>query len=399
MPAEKGVRPQWFIDPPAPVKIWKMHFDLEARDPGSKARAGTLHTSRGDIQTPIFMPVGTVASVKAVHQRELKTDTRAQIILGNTYHLYLRPGTDILHQAGGLHKFMGWNRPILTDSGGYQVYSLAANRKITEEGVAFQSHIDGSRHFFSPEQSMQIQQYIGADIIMAFDECPPYPSTYEYAKNSMEMTHRWLQRCVDWLKENEPLYGHEQQLFPIVQGSTYNDLRKISAETIASHECAGYAIGGLSVGEPHDEMYAMSELVCDILPEAKPRYLMGVGTPANILENIALGVDMFDCVMPTRNGRNGMIFTSEGIINIKNKKWEDDFSPLDPNGTSFVDADYTKAYLRHLFVANEYLGRQIASLHNLRFYLWLVDEARQKIKEGTFAAWKNAMVPKLENRL
>ncbi len=376
-----------------------MQFDLEAQDPGSKARAGTLQTSRGNIQTPIFMPVGTVASVKAVHQRELKDDTKAQIILGNTYHLYLRPGTDILHRAGGLHKFMGWDRPILTDSGGYQVYSLAAARKITEEGVAFQSHIDGSRHFFSPEKSMEIQRYIGADIIMAFDECPPYPSTYQYAKDSMEMTHRWLQRCIDWLNENDPLYGHEQSLFPIAQGSTYNDLRKISAETIASHECDGYAIGGLSVGEPHDEMYAMSELVCDILPEAKPRYLMGVGTPANILENIALGVDMFDCVMPTRNGRNGMIFTSEGIINIKNKKWEDDFSPLDPNGTSFVDEEYSKAYLRHLFAANEYLGRQIASLHNLRFYLWLVTEARQKILEGTFSSWKNQMVPKLENRL
>jgi queuine tRNA-ribosyltransferase len=381
------------------IKHLQMHFELEANDAGSKARAGTLHTSRGEIKTPIFMPVGTVASVKAVHQKELREDVKAQIILGNTYHLYLRPGTDILQRAGGLHKFMGWDGPILTDSGGYQVYSLAANRKITEEGVNFQSHIDGSRHFFSPEKSMEIQQHIGADIVMAFDECPPYPSSYEYAKNSMEMTHRWLQRCIDWMDQNEPLYGHEQSLFPIVQGSTYNDLRKISAETIASHDCAGYAIGGLSVGEPHDEMYAMSDLVCDILPKEKPRYLMGVGTPANILENIALGVDMFDCVMPTRNGRNGMIFTSEGIINIKNKKWEDDFSPLDINGTSFVDSDYTKAYLRHLFVANEYLGRQIASLHNLRFYLWLVNEARQKIIDGTFASWKNQMVPKLENRL
>lgn len=376
-----------------------MHFDLEAQDAGSKARAGTLHTSRGEIKTPIFMPVGTVASVKAVHQKELREDVKAQIILGNTYHLYLRPGTDIMHRAGGLHKFMGWDGPILTDSGGYQVYSLAANRKITEEGVKFQSHIDGSRHFFTPEKSMEIQQSIGADIVMAFDECPPYPCTYEYAKNSMEMTHRWLKRCVDWMDQNEPLYGHEQSLFPIVQGSTYNDLRKISAETIASHECAGYAIGGLSVGEPHDEMYAMSEMVCDILPKEKPRYLMGVGTPANILENIALGVDMFDCVMPTRNGRNGMIFTSEGIINIKNKKWEDDFSPLDINGTSFVDSDYTKAYLRHLFMANEYLGRQIASLHNLRFYLWLVNEARERIIDGTFTTWKNQMVPKLDNRL
>ncbi|WP_417592584.1 tRNA guanosine(34) transglycosylase Tgt [Owenweeksia hongkongensis] len=376
-----------------------MNFELKAQDSKSKARAGILTTAHGEIQTPIFMPVGTVASVKAVHQRELKDDIKAQIILGNTYHLYLRPGTDIINGAGGLHKFMNWDRPILTDSGGYQVYSLSNNNKITEEGVKFKSHIDGSRHFFSPEKSMEIQRNIGADIIMAFDECPPYPSTYEYAKNSMDMTHRWLQRCVDWLKKNPELYGYEQSLFPIVQGSTYNDLRKESAETIASHPCDGYAIGGLSVGEPHDEMYAMSDLVCSYLPEDKPRYLMGVGTPANILENIALGVDMFDCVMPTRNGRNGMIFTSEGIINIKNKKWEKDFSPLDPKGTSFVDSDYSKAYLRHLFAANEYLGRQIASLHNLRFYLWLVDEAREKIIDGTFASWKNVMVEKLQTRL
>lgn len=376
-----------------------MNFELKAQDSKSKARAGVLTTPHGEIQTPIFMPVGTVASVKAVHQRELKEDIKAQIILGNTYHLYLRPGTDILNSAGGLHKFMNWDKPILTDSGGYQVYSLSNNNKITEEGVAFKSHIDGSRHFFSPEKSMEIQRNIGADIIMAFDECPPYPSTYEYAKNSMDMTHRWLQRCIDWLKENPELYGFEQSLFPIVQGSTYNDLRKQSAETIASHPCDGYAIGGLSVGEPHDEMYAMSDLVCSYLPEDKPRYLMGVGTPANILENIALGVDMFDCVMPTRNGRNGMIFTSEGIINIKNKKWDRDFSPLDPNGTSFVDSDYSKAYLRHLFAANEYLGRQIASLHNLGFYLWLVQEAREKIIAGTFASWKNVMVEKLQTRL
>ena len=376
-----------------------MNFELKAQDPKSKARAGVLTTAHGEIQTPIFMPVGTVASVKAVHQRELKEDVKAQIILGNTYHLYLRPGTNILNGAGGLHKFMNWDGPILTDSGGYQVYSLADNRKITEEGVAFKSHIDGSRHFFSPEKSMEIQRNIGADIIMAFDECPPYPSTYEYAKNSMDMTHRWLKRCIDWLAENPELYGYEQSLFPIVQGSTYDDLRKQSAETIASHPCDGYAIGGLSVGEPHDEMYAMSDLVCSYLPVDKPRYLMGVGTPANILENIALGVDMFDCVMPTRNGRNGMIFTSEGIINIKNKKWENDFSPLDPNGTSFVDSDYSRAYLRHLFAANEYLGRQIASLHNLGFYLWLVKEARQKILDGTFAYWKNIMVEKLQTRL
>lgn len=376
-----------------------MTFELQGKDEKSKARAGKLTTEHGEIETPIFMPVGTTASVKAVHQQELREDIKAQIILGNTYHLYLRPGTEILQQAGGLHKFMGWDGPILTDSGGYQVYSLADNRKITEEGVKFQSHIDGSRHFFSPEASMEIQRKIGADIIMAFDECPPYPSTYEYAKDSMHMTHRWLQRCVNWLKKNPALYGHSQHLFPIVQGSTYDDLRKQSAETIASHECAGYAIGGLSVGEPHDEMYHTSELVCDILPESKPRYLMGVGTPANILENIALGVDMFDCVMPTRNGRNGMLFTSEGILNIRNKKWEDDFSPLDANGTSFVDSQYSRAYLRHLFAANEYLGKQIASLHNLRFYLWLVGEARQKILEGNFAEWKNQMLPKLQNRL
>ncbi|MEQ9262452.1 MAG: tRNA guanosine(34) transglycosylase Tgt [Owenweeksia sp.] len=376
-----------------------MRYKLEAKDPGSKARAGTFRTDHGSIETPIFMPVGTVASVKTVHQRELKNDVQAQIILGNTYHLYLRPGTSIMNQAGGLHKFMGWDMPILTDSGGYQVYSLANNRKITEEGVAFKSHIDGSRHFFSPEKSMEIQRHIGADIIMAFDECPPYPSTYEYARTSMEMTHRWLKRCIDWLAENPELYNYGQSLFPIVQGSTFNDLRKRSSETIASFNCEGYAIGGLSVGEPHEEMYAMSELVCDVLPEDRPRYLMGVGTPANILENIALGVDMFDCVMPTRNGRNGMIFTSEGILNIKNKKWADDFSPLDPMGISFVDQDYSRAYLRHLFAANEYLGRQIASLHNLAFYLWLVKEARKKIMEGSFSNWKNEMVVKLQRRL
>lgn len=376
-----------------------MKFTLENKDPKSKARAGKFKTDHGTIETPIFMPVGTVASVKAVHQKELVEDVKAQVILGNTYHLYLRPGTNILEKAGGLHGFMNWQRPILTDSGGYQVYSLSGTNKITEEGVAFKSHIDGSKHFFSPENSMKIQRSIGADIIMAFDECPPYPSTYEYARTSMEMTHRWLQRCIDWLDQNPPIYGHNQSLFPIVQGSTFEDLRKISAETIASFDCEGYAIGGLSVGEPHEEMYAMSELVCDVLPEDRPRYLMGVGTPANILENIALGVDMFDCVMPTRNGRNGMIFTSEGIINIKNKKWEDDFSPLDPNGTSFVDSDYSKAYLRHLFAANEYLGRQIASLHNLSFYLWLVGEARKHIKEGDFSSWKNIMVEKLQRRL
>jgi queuine tRNA-ribosyltransferase len=376
-----------------------MQFRLEYQDPGSKARSGTITTAHGEIQTPIFMPVGTVASVKAVHQRELAEDIKAQIILGNTYHLYLRPGTDILKRAGGLHQFMNWLKPILTDSGGYQVYSLSNNNKITEEGVAFKSHIDGSKHFFSPEKSMEIQRHIGADIIMAFDECPPYPSTYQYARESMEMTHRWLKRCGDWLAQNEPYYGFEQSMFPIVQGSTYKDLRLKSAETIAEFGADGNAIGGLSVGEPAEEMYAMSEIVCDVLPQDKPRYLMGVGTPANILENIALGVDMFDCVMPTRNGRNGMIFTSEGIINIKNKKWEDDFGPLDPNGPTFVDSQYSKAYLRHLFAANEYLGRQIASVHNLGFYLWLVGEARKQIEAGSFASWKNQMVEKLQRRL
>lgn len=376
-----------------------MSFTLVAKDPGSKARAGSLLTAHGEIPTPIFMPVGTMGSVKAVHQRELRDDIKAHIILGNTYHLYLRPGMDIMETAGGLHKFMNWEKPILTDSGGYQVYSLAENRKITEEGVKFQSHIDGSRHFFSPESSMKIQRQIGADIIMAFDECPPYPCTPEYARDSMHLTHRWLERCGAWLKENPPLYGHDQLFFPIVQGSVYPEMRKESAENIAAFDAPGCAIGGLSVGEPHDDMYAMCELVCDILPEDKPRYLMGVGTPANIIENIALGVDMFDCVMPTRNGRNGMIFTSEGIINIKNKKWERDFSPLDPNGPTFVDSQYSRAYLRHLFAANEYLGRQIASIHNLGFYLWLVTEAREKIISGEFADWQRKMTPKLQNRL
>jgi queuine tRNA-ribosyltransferase len=376
-----------------------MQFRLEHLDPKSKARSGTISTAHGEIKTPIFMPVGTVGTVKAVHQRELEEDIKAQIILGNTYHLYLRPGTDILNRAGGLHQFMNWQGPILTDSGGYQVYSLSNNNKITEEGVAFKSHIDGSRHFFSPEKSMEIQRNIGADIIMAFDECPPYPSTYEYARLSMEMTHRWLKRCGVWLSENAPLYGYEQTLFPIVQGSTYTDLRIKSAEAIADFGADGNAIGGLSVGEPAEEMYAMTDTVCSVLPADKPRYLMGVGTPANILENIALGVDMFDCVMPTRNGRNGMIFTSEGIINIKNKKWEDDFGPLDPNGPTFVDTQYSKAYLRHLFAANEYLGRQIASVHNLGFYIWLVGEARKQIEAGTFASWKEQMVIKVSQRL
>ncbi len=376
-----------------------MKFTLEVKDKMSKARTGVLETAHGKIETPIFMPVGTVGTVKAVHQRELNDDIQAQIILGNTYHLFLRPGMDIMEQAGGLHKFMNWDNPILTDSGGYQVYSLAESRKITEEGVKFKSHIDGSTHFFTPESVMETQRTIGADIIMAFDECPPYPSEYKYAKRSMEMTHRWLKRCFNHLDKVPPKYGFEQSLFPIVQGSSYTDLRTRSAETIASYEADGNAIGGLSVGEPTDEMYKTTELVCGILPEDKPRYLMGVGTPINILENIALGVDMFDCVMPTRNARNGMLFTSEGTINIKNRKWADDFSPLDPNGSTYVDSYYTKAYVRHLFASNEFLGKQIASIHNLGFYLWLVKQAREHIKAGDFYEWKNIMVKKLGVRL
>lgn len=376
-----------------------MFFQLQHSDPGSKARAGVITTNHGEIETPIFMPVGTVASVKGVHQTELRDDVEAQIILGNTYHLYLRPGTAILQKAGGLHQFMNWQRPILTDSGGFQVYSLGDIRKITEEGAKFKSHIDGSAHLFTPEGVMDIQREIGADIIMAFDECTPYPCDSKYATNSMHLTHRWLDRCITRIDETEPLYGYQQFLFPIVQGSTYPELRKQSAEYIAQKNCVGNAIGGLSVGEPHEDMYAMTDLVCDILPQEKPRYLMGVGTPANILESIALGVDMFDCVMPTRNARNGMLFTSEGIINIKNKKWADDFSPIDPKGTSFVDSTYSRAYLRHLFAANEYLAKQIATLHNLGFYLWLVKEARKQIIAGTFAGWKNTMVQKVQTRL
>ncbi|MCK5824785.1 MAG: tRNA guanosine(34) transglycosylase Tgt [Ichthyobacteriaceae bacterium] len=376
-----------------------MKFTLESKDKLSKARTGTLETAHGKIKTPIFMPVGTVGTVKAVHQRELLDDIAAQIILGNTYHLYLRPGMEVMEKAGGLHKFMNWEKPLLTDSGGFQVYSLAANRKITEEGVKFKSHIDGSTHFFTPEKVMEIERTIGADIIMAFDECPAYPSEYRYAKDSMDMTHRWLKRCFTHLDKVKPMYGFDQALFPIVQGSSYKDLRRESAETIASFEAEGNAIGGLSVGEPADMMYETTQLVCDILPEDKPRYLMGVGTPINILENIALGVDMFDCVMPTRNARNGMIFTSEGTINIKNRKWADDFSPLDPNGTSYVDSYYTKAYVRHLFAANEFLGKQITSIHNLAFYLWLVGEARKHIELGDFTVWKNMMVKKLGLRL
>lgn len=376
-----------------------MQFSLIHTDSQSAARAGLLHTSRGDIPTPIFMPVGTAGSVKAVHQRELLQDIGAEIILGNTYHLYLRPGTELLQQAGGLHRFMNWNKPILTDSGGYQVYSLSDMRKINSEGVSFKSHIDGSRHFFSPEGVVDIQRQIGADIIMAFDECTPYPCDYNYARESMELTHAWLKRCINRLHETESLYGHEQALFPIVQGSTYTDLRETSAEFVAEQNMPGNAIGGLSVGESHEEMYAMTEKVCRILPSDKPRYLMGVGTPENILESIALGVDMFDCVMPTRNARNGMLFTTEGIINIRNEKWKNDFSPLDAALGGYVSTYYSKAYLRHLVISKEILGAQIASVHNLTFYLWLVKEARRQILAGTFYEWKNRMVKKVSQRL
>ncbi|WP_396150805.1 tRNA guanosine(34) transglycosylase Tgt [Flavobacterium sp.] len=376
-----------------------MKFDLLTTDPHSQARAGSITTDHGVIETPIFMPVGTVASVKGVHQRELKNDINPDIILGNTYHLYLRPQTEILEKAGGLHQFMNWDRNILTDSGGYQVYSLSSNRKIKEEGVKFKSHIDGSYHFFSPENVMEIQRTIGADIIMAFDECTPYPCDYNYARRSMHMTHRWLDRCINHLEKLPFKYGYEQTFFPIVQGSTYKDLRQQSAEYIANAGAQGNAIGGLSVGEPAEEMYAMTEVVTAILPKDKPRYLMGVGTPINILENIALGIDMFDCVMPTRNARNGMLFTANGTINIKNKKWEDDFSPIDEMGITFVDTEYTKAYLRHLFAANEYLGKQIATIHNLGFYMWLVREARKHIIAGDFSVWKDQMVKQMSERL
>ena len=376
-----------------------MIFNLKGKDAQSKARAGVITTDHGVIETPIFMPVGTVASVKGVHQRELKNDINPDIILGNTYHLYLRPKTPILEQAGGLHKFMNWDRNILTDSGGYQVYSLSDNRKIKEEGVKFKSHIDGSYHTFTPENVMEIQRTIGADIIMAFDECTPYPCDYNYAKRSMHMTHRWLDRCIKHLDKIPYKYDYTQSFFPIVQGSTYKDLRQQSAEYIANSGAEGNAIGGLSVGEPAEEMYAMTDVVCEILPEDKPRYLMGVGTPINILENIALGIDMFDCVMPTRNARNGMLFTAHGTINIKNKKWEDDFSPIDEMGITFVDTEYSKAYLRHLFAANEFLGKQIASIHNLGFYLWLVREARKHILAGDFRIWKDKMVKQMDKRL
>ncbi len=376
-----------------------MDFNCIAKDKATKARAGKITTDHGVIETPIFMPVGTVASVKGVHQRELKNDINPDIILGNTYHLYLRPQTPILEQAGGLHKFMNWDRNILTDSGGYQVYSLSANRKIKEEGVKFKSHIDGSYHVFTPENVMEVQRSIGADIIMAFDECTPYPCDYHYAKRSMHMTHRWLERCLTHLKKTPFKYDYEQTFFPIVQGSTYKDLRQQSAEYIANVGAEGNAIGGLSVGEPAEEMYGMTEVVCNILPEDKPRYLMGVGTPINILENIALGVDMFDCVMPTRNARNGMLFTAHGTINIKNKKWADDFSPIDEMGITYVDLEYSKAYLKHLFSVNEMLGKQIATIHNLGFYLWLVREARKHIMAGDFRLWKDMMVKQMDKRL
>ena len=376
-----------------------MKFTLAAQDPKSKARAGVISTAHGDIQTPIFMPVGTAGTVKAVHQRELAQDIQAQIILGNTYHLYLRPGLEVLEPAGGLHRFINWNKPILTDSGGYQVYSLSQVRKIKEDGVTFRSHIDGSKHLFTPENVMDIQRSIGADIIMAFDECTPYPCDYRYAAKSLDMTHRWLKRCCARFDTTEAKYGYEQSLFPIVQGSVYKDLRVKSAEFIAGMEREGNAIGGLSVGEPAEEMYAMTEVVCNILPPEKPRYLMGVGTPINILENIALGIDMFDCVMPTRNARNGMLFTRNGIINIGNKKWAADFSPIDAESDLFADQVYSKAYLRHLMHSKEILGAQIATLHNLHFYLWLVGEAREKIISGEFYEWKNKMVAILGRKL
>ena len=376
-----------------------MKFNLEITDSSTKARAGSLKTDHGLIKTPIFMPVGTLATVKGVHQRELKNDINPDIILGNTYHLFLRPQVHIIEKAGGLHKFMNWDRNILTDSGGYQVYSLSANRKIKEDGVKFRSHIDGSYHFFSPENVMEIQRKIGADIIMAFDECTPYPCDYNYAKRSMQMTHRWLDRCVKHLNVTPHKYDYSQSFFPIVQGSIYKDLRKQSAEYVANTNAEGNAIGGLSVGEPAEEMYAMTDLVCEILPIDKPRYLMGVGTPINILENIALGIDMFDCVMPTRNARNGMLFTANGTINIKNKKWSEDFSPIDEMGITWVDKEYSKAYLRHLFTVNELLGKQIATIHNLGFYMWLVREARKRILDGDFKSWKNMMIKNMDKRL
>lgn len=376
-----------------------MKFTLQKTDIHSKARTGLIETDHGSIKTPIFMPVGTVGTVKGIHQHELHQDIKAQIILGNTYHLYLRPKTEILQQAGGLHKFMGWDKPILTDSGGYQVYSLASQRKIKEEGVTFKSHIDGSSHFFSPESAIDVQRLIGGDIIMAFDECTPYPCDYNYAKKSLALTHRWLRRCCDHFDTTEGLYGYSQTLFPIVQGSVYKDLRKESAETIASFEREGNAIGGLSVGEPHEDMYEMTEVVCDILPKDKPRYLMGVGTPANILECIGLGIDMFDCVLPSRNARHGLLYTANGIMNMKNAKWKADFSPIDENASCPTSRFYTKAYLRHLFAGKELLAAQIATLHNLSFFLWLVGEARKHIEAGDFRVWKDDIVKRLVQRL
>jgi len=376
-----------------------MVFKVITSDPQSNARTGVIHTDHGDIPTPIFMPVGTGGSVKAVHQRELSNDIDAKIILGNTYHLYLRPGLETIEKAGGLHRFNGWNRPILTDSGGYQIYSLSQNRTINIEGVTFKSHIDGSKHFYSPENVIDIERKIGADIIMALDECTPYPCEFEYAKKSMHLTHNWLERCVSQFQHTEPLYNYNQMLFPIVQGSVHEDIRKESAEFVASKNMPGNAIGGLSVGEPHEEMYKLTDLVCRILPKDKPRYLMGVGTPENILESIALGVDMFDCVMPTRNARNGMLFTTEGIINIKNKKWKSDFTSLDMGLEGYASNYYSKAYLRHLIISKEILGAQIASLHNLTFYLWLMKQSRQKIDEGTFSSWKSLMVKKISQRI
>jgi len=376
-----------------------LQFNLAYQSKIGASRAGTITTDHGEIQTPIFMPVGTIGSVKAVTQQQLKKDIHAQIILGNTYHLYLRPGTEVMEAAGGLHRFMGWDRPILTDSGGYQVFSLASNRKIKPEGVLFQSHIDGSKHLFSPEKVMDIQRSIGADIIMAFDECPPYPSEYEYVQKSMDLTHLWLDKCFNRLAETPDLYGHTQNLFPIVQGGTYADLRKASCEYISSKNAVGNAIGGLSVGESEQELYDFTQLCCENLPVNKPRYLMGVGTPWNILEAIDLGVDMFDCVMPTRNGRNGMVFTSQGVINIKNKQWASDFSPLDPGLPNEMSQYYTKAYMRHLFMADEILGLQLASIQNLSFYLWLVGQAREHIIAGDYTSWKKTMVAQISKRL
>lgn len=376
-----------------------MNFEIISQDSQSSARAGILKTDHGDIPTPIFMPVGTQGTVKAIHQKELTEQINAKIILGNTYHLYLRPGTEILKKAGGLHQFIGWEKPILTDSGGYQVYSLKGMRKITEEGVKFQSHIDGSKHFFTPESVMDIQRIIGADIIMAFDECTPYPCEYKYAKNSMHMTHRWLKRCIHRIENTDPIYGYNQTFAPIVQGSTYPDLRKESAHFIAEQNQTINAIGGLSVGEPHEDMYAMTEVVCQILPQDKPRYLMGVGLPENILESIALGIDMFDCVLPSRNARHGLLYTANGIINIKNAKWSEDFSPIDSGSTAYTSRVHTKAYLRHLFKVEELLAAQIATLQNLAFFLWLVSESRKKIIEGCFYTWKNEMVKAVSQRL